>query len=101
MLAHTVAPARGMAALLPCGGPVSILLWSLKMRPVSFVACATAAVLCAAPLSAQQGHTALHTTVEQRDLKRLQARLASPEGLRLLEVRDAQGRTAPIPAADR
>lgn len=67
------------------------------MRPLVHIACATAAttaaVLCAAPASAQS-RTALHAAVEQQDLDRLQALLAMPEGRRLLEARDAQGRTA-------
>ena len=65
------------------------------MRPSLFIACATAAaaVLCAAPANAQS-RTALHAAVEQQDLGNLQALLATPEGLRLLEARDAQGRTA-------
>ncbi len=72
------------------------------MRHSLSIACATtaaAAVLCAAPASAQQqqqkqGHTALHAAVEQQNLGELQALLSTPEGLRLLEARDAQGRTA-------
>ncbi len=62
------------------------------------MACATfaiaATVLCAAPASAQPERTALHAAVEQHDLGELQALLATPAGLRLLEARDAQGRTA-------
>ena len=67
------------------------------MRTSTFIACATAAaaaaVLCAAPASAQS-RTALHAAVEQQDLEQLQALLTTPLGLRLLEARDAQGRTA-------
>ena len=57
-------------------------------------AAATAAVLCTAPAHAQNSRTALHAAVEQQDLSDLQALLATPEGLRLLEARDPQGRTA-------
>jgi ankyrin repeat protein len=69
------------------------------MRPSSFIACVTAAtaataLLCAAPANAQSGRTALHAAVEQQDLNQLQALLAKPEGLRLLEARDTKGRTA-------
>ena len=64
------------------------------MRPSLFIACAAAAVLCAAPASAQQGRTVLHAAVAQQDLDKLQALLARPESQRLLESRDAQGRTA-------
>ena len=56
-------------------------------------AMAAAAVLYAAPASAQT-RTALHTAVAQQDVQAVQSLLATPEGLRLLEVRDAQGRTA-------
>ena len=66
------------------------------MRPSFFIACtaAAAAVLCAAPVHAQNNRTALHAAVEQQDLEGLQALLATPEGMRLLEARDPQGRTA-------
>ena len=72
------------------------------MHPFVFTVCAasTAVLLCAAPASAQQqqqqqqGHTALHTAVEQQNPGDLQALLSTPEGVRLLEVRDGQGRTA-------
>ena len=69
------------------------------MRPSFFFACATAAatatiVLCATPAAAQHSRTALHSAVEQQDLEGLQALLALPEGQRLLEARDPQGRTA-------
>ena len=66
------------------------------MRPSLFMACTTAtaaAVLCAVPASAQT-QTALHAAVEQRSPDEVQRLLALPEGLRLLEARDAQGRTA-------
>ena len=67
------------------------------MRPTLFIACATATAavtaLHAAPVSAQN-RTALHAAVEQQDLDHLHALLATPQGLHLLEVRDAQGRTA-------
>lgn len=62
------------------------------------MACATATVaataLCTAPAGAQHSRTALHAAVEQQDLGRLQALLATPEGLHQLEARDAQGRSA-------
>ncbi len=72
------------------------IFYSLTMHTASFVACATVVttVLSAAPASAQQGPTALHAAVEQHNLGQLQTLLAQPEGLRLLEARDAQGRTA-------
>jgi len=78
--------------------PIFSVFEASKMRTSSFTACVTAtaatAVLCAAPVLAQSGRTALHAAVEQQDLNQLQALLAKPEGLRLLEARDAQGRTA-------
>ena len=61
------------------------------------MACATATAaaitVCAAPVSAQT-RTALHAAVEQQNGDSVQALLATPEGLRLLEARDTQGRTA-------
>ena len=67
------------------------------MRSYLFMACATATAaaitVCAAPVSAQT-RTALHAAVEQQNGDSVQALLATPEGLRLLEARDTQGRTA-------
>ena len=67
------------------------------MRPTLFIACATATAavtaLHAAPVSAQNQNP-LQTIVKQQDLDNLQALLATPEGLQLLESRDDQGRTA-------
>lgn len=66
------------------------------MRSSFSIACSLAAavVLCAAPAIAEQGGTALHAAVEQQNLGKLQTLLSRPESLRLLETRDARGRTA-------
>lgn len=67
------------------------------MRTSLFIPIATAtftvAALCAAPVMAQTS-TALHTAVQEQDVDQVKALLATPEGMLLLEARDAQGRTA-------
>lgn len=65
------------------------------MRPNFLISTATVAVaaMCAAPVVAQTS-TALHAAVQEQDVDQVKALLALPEGKPLLDVRDAQGRTA-------